>query len=290
MNIRDLQYIVTTAELLNFSKAAKKCNVSQPTLSSQIKKTEEWLGVKIFERSNKKVFLTEEGRQIINSANGILNGFENIKQTAENFKNPLGGNFSLGAFPTLAPYILPKIVPKIKTTLPKIRLILVEEKTAVLIEKLKKGELDAALLAMPIDEPQLESLALFKDKFFLAVHPKHKLAEKNKISVQTLNSPDLLLLEEGHCLRDQALEVCSKSKMEEKQSFRATSLETLRQMIKAGTGITFMPEIAMLKNETGIKYIPLEPTPSRTIALVWRKTANKEKVLKILSEIIRESF
>jgi len=288
MNLRDLQYLVTTADLLNFSKAAEKCSVSQPTLSEQIRKTEESLEIKIFERSNRKVFLTEEGKEVINSARNILNELENIKQTAKNFKNPLGGNFSLGAFPTLAPYIFPTIVPKIKTNLPKLKLILVEEKTAVLINKLKKGELDAALLALPIEENQLETHTLFKDKFFLAVPPKHELAEKKKLSVSGLDSHDLLLLEEGHCLRDQALEVCAKSGIEEEQNFRATSLETLRQMIKAGTGITFMPEIAIGKNETGIKYIPLEPTPSRTIALVWRKTANKEQILKILCKIISD--
>jgi len=284
MNLRSMQYIVTTADLLSFSKAAKQCNVSQPTLSEQIKKIEDLLDIIIFERSNKKVIITDEGREIVESARKILREMDNIKQISDNKKDPCGGTLSIGAFPTLAPYIFPTLVPRIKKHLPKIRLILVEEKTEQLLEKLREGQIDAALLALPIEDNSLNVRPLFIDKFFVALPPSHPLAEKESIGIKELSDHELLLLEEGHCLRDQALEVCSKVGLETKENFRATSLETLRQMIKAGTGITFMPEIAISKGETGIKYIPFKkPIPTRTIALVWRKTTNREKLLKTIA-------
>ena len=288
MNIRDLKYFLTVAELQHFGKAADSCHVSQPTLSGQIKKLEEQLGVILLERTNRRVMLTEIGEQIAVSARRILREVEVIEEMAENAQDPFAGKFRLGAFPTLSTYIFPQLVPKIKETLPKLRLILIEEKTEQLMVKLRKGEIDAALLALPIEDDFLVSEPLFEDEFRLAVPPDHPLAQKASISQGELADHRLLLLEEGHCLRDQALEVCQLHGIGEEQDFRATGLETLRQMVKAGTGITFMPNIAIHKGETGIHYIPFDaPAPTRTIGLVWRKTSAKGQILERLGKLLK---
>lgn len=283
MNLRDLRYLVSVADLRSFVQAAQQCCISQPTLSTQIKKLEDGLGIKVFERSNKKVLITELGEQIIASARRILAETEVIDELARNAQNPLAGNFRLGAFPTLSTYLFPNLVPLINQELPNIRLILIEEKTDVLLQQLHHGAIDAALLSLPINDDFLSSQYLFDDEFKLAVASNHPLAQKNIVHSQDLNQQPLLLLDEGHCLRDQALSVCQFHGLEETRDVRATGLETLRQMVKAGTGITFMPEIAIQANEVGIQYIPLQaPAPKREIGLVWRKTSLRTELFKAL--------
>ncbi len=291
MNIRDLKYLLAIADLGSFSRAAEKCHVSQPTLSGQIKKLEESLGVQLFERTNKQILLTAVGEQIIVSAMKVIAEVDRIDALAEAAIDPLSGRFRLGAFPTLATYFFPGIVKPIKAAMPKLKLILVEEKTEHLIDKLKSGKIDAALLALPVVDERFNVEILFDDYFRLAVKSDHPLASKAEIGQSSLLSKDLLLLEEGHCLRDQALEVCSLMGANEEQDFRATSLETLRLMVKVGTGITLMPEIAMAVDiNTGaddIRYIPFkEPRPKRTIGLVWRKTLVKNTVIEELIKIL----
>jgi LysR family transcriptional regulator, hydrogen peroxide-inducible genes activator len=287
MNLRDLHYLVAVADLRSFIQAADQCCISQPTLSTQIKKMEDSLGVQIFERTNKKVLPTELGEQIIASARRILREVETIKELAVNAQDPLAGNFRLGAFPTLATYIFPGLVPLIKESLPRLRLILVEEKTNVLIAQLNQGQLDAALLALPIEDDYLETRKLFEDEFYLAVSKEHPYAERNSIEQADLFNQELLLLDEGHCLRGQALQICQLNHAEEQQDVRATGLETLRQMVRAGTGITFMPKIAVSKNDNDVCYIPFEePVPKRTIGLVWRKTSARTALLEKLVALI----
>ena len=291
MNIRDLKYILAIDELGSFSKAATQCHVSQPTLSGQVKKLEDTLGVKIFERTNKQIILTAVGEQIIASAKKVISEVERIDELAQAAIDPLSGRFRLGAFPTLATYYFPDIVKPVKNSMPDLKLILIEEKTATLIEQLKSGVIDAALLALPVGEDQFNYKVLFDDYFRLAVKSDHNLSKKSKIGQSLLQSKDLLLLQEGHCLREQALEVCSLTGANEEQDFRATSLETLRLMVKAGTGITLMPEIAIRQNngrdEEGICYIPFEePRPKRTIALFWRKSLVKTAVIDELVKIM----
>ncbi len=287
MNLRDLNYLVAVADLRSFIQAADQCCISQPTLSTQIKKMEESLGVQIFERTNKKVLPTELGEQIIASARRVLLEIDVIQQYAENAQDPLAGNFRLGAFPTLAAYIFPGLVPLIKQTLPKLRLILVEEKTDVLIAQLKQGQLDAVLLALPILDDTLEIRLLFEDEFLLAVASDNPLAARTTIAQSDLIHQQLLLLDEGHCLRGQALQICKLNHAEEQQDVRATGLETLRQMVRAGTGITFMPKIAIHEPEEGIRYIPfVEPAPKRTIGLVWRKTSARNELLEKLIKLM----
>jgi LysR family hydrogen peroxide-inducible transcriptional activator len=288
MNLRDLNYLVAVADLRSFIQAADQCFVSQPTLSTQIKKLEENLGVKIFERSNKKVLPTEVGEQIVTSARRILNEVEQIKELAEMAQDPLAGNFRLGAFPTLSTYIFPGLVPIIKEKLPKVRLILIEEKTDPLIQQLKQGQIDAALLALPVHEDFLQAELLFTDEFKLAVAPENPLAKKQKISQADLFQQQLLLLDEGHCLRGQAMQVCHLNGAEEQQDVRATGLETLRLMVKAGTGITLIPQIAIPESDPGICYLPFTNPPNRSIGLLWRKTSVRTQLINTLIEIIKQ--
>ena len=291
MNLRDLQYLVAVAEEKSFSKAALRCHVSQPTLSNQIKKLEDALGMAVFERSNKHVMVTEHGASVLAHAQRILHEVDKIKDVAAHARDPLAGKFRLGAFPTLAPYVFPKLVPQVKRAMPDMKLVLVEEKTASLLEKLKQGALDAALIALPVEDDYLHTEPLFEDVFYLAVPPQHGLAKAKHVTQSELAKHRLLLLEEGHCLRAQALEVCDLAGVSEEQDVRATGLETLRQMVKAGTGITFMPEIAMQKNESGIAYVPFaRPQPKRMIALVWRKTTARTAAMKQFAAIFKQLY
>jgi len=290
MNLRDLHYLVSVADLRSFIQASEHCHISQPTLSMQIKKMEDDLGVQIFERTNKKVLPTELGEQIIDAARRILNEVDLIKELAKTSQEPLAGNLRLGGFPTLATYIFPQLVPLINQELPRIRLILVEEKTELLIQQLKSGQLDVALLAVPIADDFLETEALFEDEFMLAVHDAHPFAAYKDINQEDLQGQQLLLLDEGHCMRGQALQVCQRLGAEEHQNVRATGLETLRQMVRAGTGMTFMPKIAVRETDDGICYLPFQtPSSTRTIGLVFRKTSARKGLFSVLSRLIQQA-
>lgn len=285
MNLRDLHYIVAVAQHGHFSKAAEACHVSQPALSMQVLKLEESLGVQLFERSHKTVRITEVGQEIVARAQKMLQEAEEIKEVAKTYQDPLAGKFKLGAFPTLAPYLLPHIVPLIHRKLPKLNLLLVEEKTQVLLDMLKTGLLDAALIALPISDPELQFKVLFEDPFLLAVPKGHALAKKKKVELRDIENDALLLLEEGHCLRAQALEVCHLAQAQQ-QEFRATSLETLRQMVVAHAGITLIPKIAV-RPDPYLVYLPFKGhPPSRTIALVWRKNAAKSASASTIYDIV----
>lgn len=293
MNLKDLKYIVAVAELKSFVKASERCFVSQPTLSMQIKKLEETLGIKIFERNNKHVLVTDVGESIVTKAKAILHDVDDIEELAHNAQQPFGGNFRLGSFPTLASYILPDLVTLIKDELPDLRLILVEEKTSVLIQQLKDGKIDAALLAAPIKDEALTFTSLFDDAFKLAVSAQHRLSNKSTVTPTDIINEPLLLLDEGHCLRDQALQFCQLNGAKEEQNVRATSLETLRQMVRANTGITFIPDLAIRDNngDGNIRYIPFDnPQPTRTICLVWRKTNPKIQLMTFLTELLKNLY
>ncbi|TPQ26720.1 LysR substrate-binding domain-containing protein [Methylomonas koyamae] len=289
MNLRDLHYLIAVADLRSFVQAADRCCISQPTLSTQIKKLEDELGIQLFERTNKKVLPTELGERIIASARRILKEQAIIKELAATAQDPLAGNLRLGAFPTVASYLFPQLVPLIKQALPRIRLILVEEKTEQLIQQLKSGQMDCALLALPVYEDFLESKAVFDDEFLLAVADSHPLAFNSVVEQSDLQGEHLLLLDEGHCLRGHALQVCQTVGADEEQDVRATSLETLRQMVHAGTGVTFIPQIAV-RHEPGIRYIRFAaPAPSRTIGLVWRKTSARGELIRQLSGLVEKA-
>lgn len=289
MNLRDYTYLVAVADQRHFGKAAEQCHVSQPALSMQLQKLEETLGVQLLERGHKQVRVTPAGDAVVKRARQLLLMAEEIKQTAALFHDPLSGDFRLGAFPTLAPYYLPKIVPGLHAALPKLNLLLVEEKTQRLVELLKSGELDAAFIALPIDDKELHAAPLFEDSFYLAVRKSHPFAKKKSITARDLRDERLLLLEEGHCLRTHALEACSVIGRNEYKEFRATSLETLLQMVGMGMGVTLVPHTA-LRTDKHLAYIPFaNPAPGRTIGLVWRKhsarMAGAEKIHAICATL-----
>ncbi len=282
MNIKDLKYFVSVCEHKHFKKAAEENFVSQPALSIQLKKLEDELGVKLFERSNKKVIITEAGKKLYDPAKKSLQNIKDIKYIAKNYQDQFANTFTLGAFPTLAPYLFPKLSTNIRKDNNKLKLFLIEEKSDVLIEKLKTGKLDAAFLSLPINDPQLKEEFLFEDPFFLAAPLNSKLSKKKTISQSDLSSNDLILLDEGHCMRDEAINYCKTNINTKNEMFRATSLETLREMISMGTGITLIPKIAMRQSDN-LRYIPFsQPTPSRKIGIVYRKNNPKHKCIEYL--------
>lgn len=292
MNLRALQYFVKLADLRHFSKAADACFVSQPTLSTQIKKLEDELGVQLVERSPKNIMLTPVGEEIAGRARLVLSDIDQIRAVARRSGNPADGVLRLGLFPTLAPYFLPHVVPGLRAAYPNLTLQLAEEKTETILNMLRQGELDAGLLALPISQDGLEITSLFKEPFVVAVPGEHPLASNKSISLRDLENTELLLLEEGHCLREHALEVCALSGAHERVDFHATSMETLRQMVAAGVGVTLMPLLAVKPPiaETGNVVIrPFEePAPSRTIALVWRSSSALSGFLTKLARSLKK--
>ena len=292
MNLRDLQYLVALAEQRHFGKAAAACFVSQPTLSMQIRKLEEELGVALFERAPRKVMLTPAGEDIVARARRVLAEVEQMKEAARRSRDPEAGSLRLGVFPTLGPYLLPHVVPQLRERFPQLALLLVEEKSDVLLERLRAGRLDAALLALPIDDDQLHAHFLFEEPFVLAAPAQHPLAQLPVLTLDALSDETLLLLEDGHCLRDQALDVCRLSGAQEKSGFRATSLETLRQMVAAGAGVTLLPALAVhapVAQPRNIRLVPFrDPPPSRRIALVWRRSSALDGFLRTLADAIGE--
>lgn len=290
MNLRDLHYLVTVADTLHFGQAAKRCHVSQPTLSMQLKKLEDTLGVQLFERSNKQVLLTPVGSGIVTRARQILIEVEQMKQFAQSSRDPFSGILKLGLFPTLAPYILPSLMPKLQAEFPQLSILLTEEKTPALITQLESGEIDAALLALPIYSDALEGTPLFEEPFLLAVGASHPLAKRKSVTLAELRQETLLLLEDGHCLRDQALEVCHLMGINEASDFRATSLETLRHMVATSHAATLMPKLATLQDKIA-RYIPFtEDAPSRRIGLIWRKSSARGTLFTAMAKLITDSY
>ena len=277
MNLRDLRYLVALAEHRHFGRAAEASFVSQPTLSTQIKKLEDELGVALVERTPRKVLLTEVGREIAQRARDVLNEVDQIKAIARRTLDPESGTVRLGIFPTLGPYLLPHVVPRIRERFPRLELLLVEEKTEMLLRQLREGRLDAAVLALPIHDDQLHAEFLFEEPFLLAVPEGHEFAKRKSLNVDDLSDQSLLLLEDGHCLRDQALQVCHLAGAGEKTGFRATSLETLRQMVAANVGMTLLPTLSIKPPVARSENIHLRQfrgeAPSRRIAMFWRKSS-----------------
>ncbi len=277
MNIRAIQYLVTLAEVRHFSRAAERCHVSQPTLSTQIRKLEEELGVQLVERNPRQVMLTAVGEEIVVRARTILAEVDAMRAIARRSRDPHSGTVRIGIFPTLAPYLLPHVVPRIRRDFPRLTLRLFEEKTEQVLAMLDQGRLDAGLLALPLNHEGLHVRELFEEPFLLALPEHHPLCEREQIHLSDLENQELMLLEDGHCLREQALEVCQLTGAHEQLDFYATSMETLRQMVAANTGITLMPALAVsppVAHTDNLVTRPFaEPGPSRKIAMVWRKSS-----------------
>jgi LysR family hydrogen peroxide-inducible transcriptional activator len=289
MNLRDLEYLVALAETRHFGRAAERCHVSQPTLSAQLRKLEGFLGVPLVERQPRRIGLTAAGEAVVERARRMLRDADDIRSLARASQDPLGGQLKVGLIPTLGPYLLPRVAPKIAKALPKLSLLLHEYQTAPLVERTLAGELDLAILALPAETEGLATRPLFDEPFLVAMPERHRLAGRKRVKAADLEGEKLLLLEEGHCLRDQALEVCAHVGTEE-QAFRGTSLETLRQMVAAGLGLTLLPGLSAdgpFASTRGLTVRPFaSPTPHRMIGAAWRRSTSRGKAIDAVCGVI----
>ena len=290
LKLKDLRYLVAVADARHFGRAAERSFVSQPTLSAQLKKLEDYLGVQLIERAPKRVQLTPAGEEIVARARRILDASEEIVELARGHRDPLAGRLKLALLPTIGPYLLPNVAARLRKSLPRLELMLYEYQTDPMLEKLHSGEIDVGILALPVPPDGFDSRELYKEPFMVALPAAHRLAQRASIKVDDLSHETLLLLEDGHCLREQALDICSGSDVHEKQDFRATSLETLRQMVAAGVGITLLPELAgrgAYGNARGVTVKPFaKPVPTRTVGAVWRKSSARREAIDALCKLI----
>ena len=290
IKLKDLRYLVTVADTGHFGQAAERCFISQPTLSAQLKKLEDYLGVQLIERQSRGATLTQAGEQIVARARLILSASDEVITIAQTYRDPLSGRLKVAMIPTVGPYVLPQVAPAVHKQMPRLDLLLFEYQTAPMLEKIQSGDIDVGVLALPVDIEGLASRKLYDEDFNVALPEHHRLAKQASVRISDLNDESLLLLEEGHCLRDQALEVCSRISVHERQDFRATSLETLRQMVAAGAGVTLMPELAAggaYGNARGVVIRPLvRPTPHRQIGAVWRKSSARIAAIQAFCEVL----
>ncbi|MCU7850944.1 MAG: LysR family transcriptional regulator [Candidatus Thiodiazotropha sp. (ex Monitilora ramsayi)] len=297
MNLRDLKYLIAVAETEHFGHAAARCYVSQPTLSGQIKKLEQELGVILFERTNRSVSITPVGTEIVKHAKLILEQADVIKQLAQAQRDPLAGALRVGAIPTVSPYLIPLILLPLKKRYPQMRLVLSEEITDMLTQRLLAHQIDVAILATEVKEPELEVMPLFEEPFWLA-HPRdHEIYHKEEITRRDLSRINLLLLADGHCLTHQVMDVCRlrESAMDDEMAdLRAASLETLLQLVGAGFGCTLVPALAIQgawTTDSGIiaRKLPLKDA-FRRVQFVYRKTFPRKQALLALAEVIRSQL
>ncbi len=292
MNLRDLRYLVALADTRHFGKAATRCHVSQPTLSAQLKKLEEYLGVELIERQPRRVALTEIGEQIVARARRVVNDSDELLSLARSQRDPLSGSLKLALIPTIGPYLLPLLAKHLRKQLPKLKLMLYEYQTEPLLQALRAGDIDMGVLALPAHADGVETRKLYEEDFMIALPRGHRLADKATVKLDDLHGDSLLLLEDGHCLRDQALDICSRADLDEDQDYRATSLETLRQMVAAGMGVTLLPKLSTTgpfgtEKSVIIKPFP-KPAPTRTVGAVWRKSSTRNAAIKSVCKVIEE--
>jgi len=294
MNLRDLDYICAVADLKHFGKAAESCHVSQPTLSGQIKKLEGQLGVTLFERSHKGIRVTDIGTEIILIAREARDAARRIKAVAASAQDPLAGNLSLGLIPTVAPYLIPLFVGKLSAELPKLSMTYREDITERLTESLLSGELDLAVLATPPQEGTLSVIELYTEPFWLVFPESHELRELNQACMDDVKEDDVLLLTEGHCFRDQALSICRPAHRRRKQSLRATSLETLINLVASGQGVTLVPALAMRggwPHDLGLLSHKLtDKGAARKIYLTYRKRFPRITAVNALAALIKDGL
>ena len=292
LKLKDLRYLVAVADERHFGRAAARCFVSQPTLSAQLQKLEQGLGVQLIERTPNNITLTHSGTEIVARARRILEAADEVVTLARSQRDPLAGRLRVGLLPTIGPYLLPRVAPLVRRKLPRLELRLYEYQTGVMLEKLHAGDLDVGILALPVELAGLQSRELYREPFVVALPEHHPLAARDSIRVGDLKDETLLLLEEGHCLRDQALEVCSRVDVRDSQDFRATSLETLRQMVATGAGLTLLPELAVrgaYRNARGVVLRPFaRPVPVRHIGALWRKSTARQAAIDALCALVSE--
>jgi len=292
-SLQQLKYLISLAETRHFARAADACAVTQSTLSAGLQELESRLGAKLVERRKRGAMLTQLGQQVVERARHILSEAEALVDLAQATREPLSGPLKLGVIPTISPYLLPRILPGLRRRRPKLRLYLTEDLTARIAEKLDAGELDVLLLALPYDLPGAEILPLFDDPFLFACRKDHELAHARTLPPERLNAEPLLLLQDGHCLRDHALAACNLMNRRGAQPFQATSLPTLIQMVDNGIGTTLLPAMAVAAGTlkgTQIVTRPVTgaPTPSRGIGLAWRKASPRAEEFRLLGQDIIE--
>lgn len=293
LTVRQMEYFEALAQTLHFGRAAEMCGVTQPALSAQIAEMEERLGARLFERGRPSVRPTEEARLLLPRIEAILADIRAVEATAQRARRPMQGRFRLGLIPTIAPYLLPTVLPRMRERFPGLRLELREAVTATLIEDTQAGRLDAFLAALPIEAPGLVVAPLFEDRFFLAVAPDDPDFAAPPVPPESPALERLMLLEEGHCLREQALAVCGAVKPVAMASYGATSLTTLLQMVSHGMGVTLIPEMAVAAGGEArdLKVVPFaEPMPSRTICLARRRNSSRGEECAALATVIAEAW
>jgi LysR family hydrogen peroxide-inducible transcriptional activator len=290
---KQLRYFVALEQYEHFGKAAESCFVSQPAFSVAIKELENMLNIQLVDRTNKNVTVTSLGRDVARQARVVLRELEDLVEMAKGNQLPLTGPLKLGVIPTIAPFLLPRLLPALRAEFPDLRLYLKEDLTERIYERLMDGELDLILIALPYELRNTTDMVLFEDRFFLAHQQNSALISPGDYDLNELPSDSILLLEDGHCLRDHALSACNIKNVDKVSNITATSLLTLVQMVDADLGITYLPEMAvnssLLKN-TRIKTTPMEPGSSRQIGLVWRKASTRQDEFTMLGNFIQENY
>jgi LysR family hydrogen peroxide-inducible transcriptional activator len=292
VSLKQLRYFTTVARTGHFGSAAEQCAITQPALSMQIQELEKELGLQLLERGRKGVALTVGGREIADRAARVLADVRDLVDSARHLSGSFSGPFRFGAIPSIAPYLLPQLLPLIRARYPELDLHLRETRTHRLLEELVGGDLDLVLLALPVEHPGVETLSLFEDRFLLAVPASRSIAKNVRATPDLLREDRLLLLEEGHCLRDQALAFCHLRQVESIDTFGASSLSTIVQMVSNGLGLTLLPELS-LELEAKRADIRLmrfaNPEPQRIIGLAWRETSPRKRDFVALGDLIMEA-
>ncbi len=292
MDLQQLRYVAALARELHFVRAARKMHVTQPTLSQQIKKLEDELGAKLFERSSKQVRLTPPGEKFLGAALSVLETLDKGIQALHDDSGELLGEVRLSAIPTLGPYVLPEIITRVRKKAPKMKLQIYEETTPVLLESLKAGRMDVGLLALPVDAEGLVSKTVGREPFFLAVPKNHALGNQKEVSLKDLKNEDLLILQEGHCFGAQTLEFCKRTRTDDRVVFQGSSLLSVLGLTAAGEGVTLVPQMACSGSVSfGLKYLPFKkPSPGRDLGLVWRVTAPLTRTLRFVIETAEQTL
>ncbi|MBD9648993.1 LysR family transcriptional regulator [Ensifer sp. ENS09] len=289
LTLRQMRYFEALASARHFGKAAELVHVSQPALSAQIMEMENHLGVKLVERSRSGVFLTRKGEEVLARTRAILAEVDQLELSARTSSGTLEGRIRIGVIPTLAPYLVPRLVPHLRQVYPAIEIELKESVTSKLVADLGEGLLDAVVAALPIETDGLSTKPLFSDRFFMAMADDERNILMSPLTEDQVDVEQLLLLEEGHCLRDQALAVCSTAGKRRLVSFGATSMTTLLQMVANGMGMTLIPEIAIATEaaRNSIRIVPFAaPEPAREIGLIWRRSSPRERDMEALAAAI----
>ena len=289
--MKQLQYLVALADTRHFGRAAVRCNITQSTLSAGIRDLETVLGTAVAERSNRRVLITPVGAQIAERAKAVLRGAEEVMEVARAGRSPMTGEMRLGVIPTIGPFVLPRVFPALRERYPELTIYLREEQTAPLLACLEDGDLDVALIALPYETGDLRIDVIMEDEFLFACNRNHALAGTDEVSLEAIAGEQLMLLEEGHCLRGHTLDVCTTTDRRSRAQFEASSLLTMVQMVAAGVGVALIPRLAVdahITRGTDISLSRLGVPAARQIGLAWRQMSLRSREFRMLADTLRE--